>query len=113
MRVIAREIGMSSSGLHSFLYAKSKRGPQPRIHERLVRWYRTDTLSKKARKTRVVTSEVARIAAAVLLEHVEVEDQKKALKKLVAVLGEVSGKPRPRWLAELRRLADEAGEADE
>jgi hypothetical protein len=98
LRGVAREIGMSPTGLKKFLLGTAPYSPTLR---RLRRWY----LSHAALPVGEVASVDAENAVAVLTFDLPGDLRRQAADRVLVALGEAydaSGRARPRWVAELR-----------
>ncbi|HEX8903882.1 MAG TPA: hypothetical protein VF771_03530 [Longimicrobiaceae bacterium] len=98
LRGVAREIGMSPTGLKKFLMGTAPYSPTLR---RLRKWY----LQYAALPTSEVTYQDASAALVVLLHDLPPEPKREAGDCLLECLGaayDASGRSRPRWVAELR-----------
>ena len=99
LRGVAREIGMSPTGLKKFLLGTAPYSPTLR---RLRKWY----LHHAALPTGEVEYEDASAAIAVLTHDLPGEPRREAADCVLDCLGrgyDATGRPRPRWVAELRQ----------
>ncbi|HET7462081.1 MAG TPA: hypothetical protein VFJ82_12570 [Longimicrobium sp.] len=98
LRGVAREIGMSPTGLKKFLLGTAPYSPTLR---RLRKWY----LQHAALPTGEVSYHDASAALVVLIHDLRPEPRRQASDCLLDCLGsayEASGRARPRWVADLR-----------
>ncbi len=98
LRGVAREIGMSPTGLKKFLLGTAPYSPTLR---RLRRWY----LQHSALPTGEVSYHDASAALVVLIHDLQPEPRREASDCLLDCLErayDASGRSRPRWLADLR-----------
>jgi len=98
LRGVAREIGMSPTGLKKFLLGTAPYSPTLR---RLRKWY----LQHAALPTGEVSYHDASAALVVLIHDLQPEPRRYAADCLLDCLErayEASGRPVPRWTAELR-----------
>jgi len=98
LRGVAREIGMSPTGLKKFLLGTAPYSPTLR---RLRRWY----LQHAALPTGEVSYHDASAAVVVLIHDLQPEPRRQASECLLDCLKrayEASGRSRPRWIEELR-----------
>jgi hypothetical protein len=98
LRGVAREIGMSPTGLKKFLMGTDPYSPTVR---RLRKWY----LHHTALPTGEVSIHDASAAVVVLLNDLQPEPRRDASDALLDALErayDASGRPRPRWITELR-----------
>ncbi|MFL5539593.1 MAG: hypothetical protein ACJ8J0_11410 [Longimicrobiaceae bacterium] len=98
LRGVAREIGMSPTGLKKFLVGTSPYAPTLR---RLRRWY----VHHAALTTGEVEYEDASAAIAVLTHDLPGEPRREAADCVLDCLGrgyDATGRARPRWVAQLR-----------
>ena len=98
-RGLAREIGMSPTGLRDFLEGAD---PYLKTERKLRAWF---TRRKRRGAPETVTPEVAQAALAVLLEHLPERTRPTAADGLLEFLhgaSEASEVPVPRWIATLR-----------
>jgi AcrR family transcriptional regulator len=98
LRGVAREIGMSPTGLKKFLLGTAPYSPTLR---RLRKWY----LHHAALPTGEVSYHDASAALVVLIHDLQPEPRRHAADCLLDCLErayEDSGRPRPRWAADLR-----------
>jgi hypothetical protein len=98
LRGVAREIGMSPTGLKKFLQGTAPYSPTLR---RLRKWY----LQHAALPTGEVSYHDASAALVVLTHDLQPEPRREASDCVLECLErgyEVSGRSRPRWVAELR-----------
>lgn len=99
LRGVAREIGMSPTGLKKFLLGTAPYSPTLR---RLRKWY----LQYGAVQANQVGLEDASAALAILTHDLLPEPRRAATSGVLDLLGQgydSSGKPRPRWLGDLRQ----------
>ena len=99
LRGVAREIGMSPTGLKKFLLGTAPYSPTLR---RLRKWY----VHHAALPTGEVDYEDASAAIAVLTHDLPGEPRREAADCVLDCLGrgyDATGRPRPRWVAELRQ----------
>lgn len=108
LRSVAREIGMSPTGLKKFLLGTAPYSPTLR---RLRNWY----VQYASLQAGEVVSEDASAALAVLVHDLSPDPRRETAACLIDCVArgyEQSGKPRPSWLNELQaRYASEGGEA--
>lgn len=106
LRAVARQVGMSASGLHKFIaggmpYTKSRR--------KLFRWLQRE----KQNLHSDLSMDVVASAVTCLLTDVPPARQERAARALVDALRDVYARhtdtPPPPWLAELTRRMEEAG----
>ncbi|HEU4556301.1 MAG TPA: hypothetical protein VFS20_00580 [Longimicrobium sp.] len=98
LRGVAREIGMSPTGLKKFLMGTSPYSPTIR---RLRRWY----LQHAALPTGEVSYHDASAALVVLTHDLQPEPRREASECVLDCLErgyDLSGRARPRWVTELR-----------
>ena len=98
LRGVAREIGMSPTGLKKFLLGTAPYSPTLR---RLRKWY----LQHAALPTGEVSYHDASAALVVLIHDLQPEPRREASDCLLDCLErayEASGRSHPRWMAELR-----------
>ena len=98
LRGVAREIGMSPTGLKKFLQGTAPYSPTLR---RLRSWY----VQYAARPTGAVSRDEASAALSVLVHDLTAEPRRVTADGVLETLGrgyELSGKGRPLWVAELR-----------
>ena len=98
LRQVAREMGMSPTGLKKFLDGTSPYAPTVR---RLRNWY----VRYAATQPSGVELEDASAAVSVLVHDLNVESRRWAALQVLEAVGSGyarNGKPRPAWLAELR-----------
>ena len=98
LRGVAREIGMSPTGLKKFLLGTAPYSPTLR---RLRRWY----LQHAALPTGEVSYHDASAALVVLTHDLQPEPRREAADCLLECLErgyQLSGRSRPRWVSELR-----------
>jgi hypothetical protein len=98
LRGVAREIGMSPTGLKKFLLGTAPYSPTLR---RLRKWY----LQHAALPTGEVSYHDASAALVVLIHDLQPEPRREASDCLLDCLErayDASGRSRPRWLADLR-----------
>lgn len=98
LRGVAREIGMSPTGLKKFLLGTAPYSPTLR---RLRKWY----LQHAAVPTGEVTYQDASAALLVLTHDLSPDPKRQATDCILDCLTaayEASGRSRPRWIAELR-----------
>ena len=98
LRGVAREIGMSPTGLKKFLLGTDPYSPTLR---RLRKWY----LQHAALATGEVSYHDAAAALVVLIHDLQPEPRRQASDCMLDCLErayEASGRPRPRWAADLR-----------
>lgn len=98
LRGVAREIGMSPTGLKKFLLGTSPYSPTLR---RLRKWY----LQHASLPTGEVSYHDASAALVVLTHDLPPEPRREAADKLLDAMGigyDQSGRLRPRWVSELR-----------
>ena len=98
LRGVAREIGMSPTGLKKFLLGTAPYSPTLR---RLRRWY----LQHAALPTGEVSYHDASAALVVLIHDLQPEPRREATDCLLDCLErayDASGRTRPRWVADLR-----------
>jgi hypothetical protein len=98
LRGVAREIGMSPTGLKKFLLGTAPYSPTLR---RLRRWY--------VHHAELPSGELeyhdAQAAVALLTHDLPAESRREAVECVLDCLGrgyDASGRPRPRWVEELR-----------
>ena len=105
LRSVAREIGMSPTGLKKFLMGTAPYSPTLR---RLRHWF----LQHGASQTGELNAEEASAALTVLVHDLAPDARHSTTQRLVDTMGrgyEESGKVRPGWLSQLaERLAAEA-----
>lgn len=97
LRAVAREIGMSPTGLRNFIDGQT---PYPSTRRKLNAWYTRYRLSR-----RVFTETEARAGLAVLLDAIPAAGFAKAAEGILDRLAEVHDEARveaPGWLARLR-----------
>ena len=98
LRGVAREIGMSPTGLKKFLLGTAPYSPTLR---RLRKWY----LQHAALPTGEVSYHDASAALVVLMHDLQPEPRREASECVLDCLErgyDLSGRPRPRWVTELR-----------
>jgi len=98
LRGVAREIGMSPTGLKKFLLGTAPYSPTLR---RLRRWY----LQHAALPTGEVSYHDASAALVVITHDLQPEPRREAADSVLDALErgyELSGRPAPRWIADLR-----------
>jgi hypothetical protein len=98
LRRVAREIGMSPTGLKKFLQGTSPYSPTLR---RLRSWY----VRHAADIEGDVAPEAANVALSVLVDDLPPEPRRRTADDVLDCLGrgyDVSGRGRPPWVAELR-----------
>lgn len=98
LRRVAREIGMSPTGLKKFILGTAPYSPTLR---RLRKWY----LQYAALPTGEVAREDASAALAVLTHDLSPDARRHTSSELLEAVGrgyDLAGKGRPRWVAELR-----------
>ena len=101
LRGVAREVGMSPSGLQKFVDGSV---PYLPTRQKLERWY----VREAARGEAEMSAEVALAALAVLVCDVPPGRRRRAVRRLVAELAaayDAEEGPRPPWLDELAREA--------
>lgn len=108
LRSVAREIGMSPTGLKKFLLGTAPYSPTLR---RLRNWY----VQYASLQAGEVASQDAAAALAVLVHDLSPDPRRDTAACLIDCVArgyEQSGKPRPAWVSELQsRYASEGGEA--
>jgi hypothetical protein len=105
LRPAAKEIGMSSSGLHTFLQGTS---PHSVTVRKLTTWY----LRRVAEGVVSPTTELLSAALGLLLQPFPSSRQAAIRKELLDVLQrrcEEAGVPKPLWLSELNEEALDGG----
>ncbi|HUF49693.1 MAG TPA: hypothetical protein VMN60_02595 [Longimicrobiales bacterium] len=102
LRQVAREVGMSPSGLQKVLDGST---PYTATRRKLERWYVSET---RRRYTTRLDAASAAAATALLVRELPPTMRPVAMRRVLALLEELydNERTRPAWIAELRERAD-------
>lgn len=96
LRAVARDVGMSPSGLQKFLQGSS---PYSATRQRLERWYVRESATYRS----AITEESARAALGMLLRDLPLRQRGMALRRMLDALEQAYPQNRrPSWLKSLR-----------
>jgi hypothetical protein len=98
LRRVAGEIGMSPSGLFSFIRSADRRAPQARTYQKLVAWF----LRTSRAETPGPTTETAEASIEMLVEYLPPAKRPAAVREILNVLSSSgAGERPPKWMSEL------------
>ena len=99
LREVAREIGMSPSGLHSFLRSEGRRAPHARTYGKLVTWF----VRTRSQDSSGATAADAEAGVAILVRYLPPAKRSEAVREILNVLSSHAGESvPPEWLRQMR-----------
>lgn len=99
LRQVAREIGMSPSGLLSFVRSAGRRAPHARTYQMLVSWFVRTTLVDAPG----ASTDAAQAGVEILVQYLPPTRRADAVREILTIItAHADGGRPPTWLRELR-----------
>lgn len=99
LRRVAHDIGMSPSGLFSFLRSADRRPPQARTYQKLLTWL----VRTRREDTPGPSTDAAEAGITILVQSLPQAKRASAVREILNVIGaSAEGERPPQWFRELR-----------